>query len=547
MAESRRDPDPLDADFVIVGTGAAALVAALLASVKGLSVVVVEKTDRIGGTSAMSGAAAWVPANHLARAAGIEDSAEQALEYLRATAPAGWRETEDALWRGFVANAPEMLEFVEAHTPLRFSLTDEPDVFAELPGGKVRGRMVSTRPLSGSVAGPFARRMRRSTMPHRFTYLETTVYELYREPVRTVLRLAPRLAWRYLTGARAKGSALMAGLVGGCLAHGCRIVPETRALELLTDAHGAVTGVAVEQGATRRRFRARRGVLLATGGFEWDPALVSEHFAGPRGIPASPRSNDGDAIRLGVAVGATLAHMDQALIFPGVPTVYEGKLHTMPLPFHVEPNAIIVNRDARRFASEFFVDLGEALDRRDPSTRAPINVPAWFVSDARLRRPVLRWYARHVPGWIRRAPTLEALARATGLPPGSLVETVRRYNRFCETGSDEDFGRGETISQRFKSGGRTPLEPIARPPFVAMPLDRCIVATKGGLRTDALGRVVHREGHVIPGLYCAGAAMANPIGTRAISAGTTIGPNMTWGYICAKTLLANRMNEAREA
>ncbi len=200
-------------------------------------------------------------------------------------------------------------------------------------------------------------------------------------------------------------------------------------------------------------------MLLATGGFEWDEAPVSEHFAGPRGVPASPRSNDGDAIRMALRLGAALAHMDQALIFTGVRTVYEGKLQAMPLPFHMESNAILVNRDGRRFVSEFLVDVGEALDRRDPVTGEPVNLPAWVVSDARLHRPVLLWYARHVPGWIRRAPTLEALAQATNLPTENVVETVRRYNRFCETGTDEDFGRGETISQEFKSGGRAPLEP----------------------------------------------------------------------------------------
>lgn len=547
MKKSRLNEGSEDFDVVVVGSGAAGLTAALLASARGLSVVVVEKTALVGGTSAMSGAATWVPGNHHARAEGIEDSPQEALEYLRASAPPGWRESEDPLWRSFVVNAPEMLEFVEGNSPLRFSLTNEPDVFTDLPGGKVRGRMVSTHPLRAAIAGPYARRMRRSTMPHRFTYHETTTHDLYRAPLKTVLRFAPRLAWRYLTGSLAKGSALVVGLLNGCLANGCRIELEAGVVELLTDAAGAVTGVTADRHGRAQCFNARRGVVLATGGFEWDDALVSKHFCGPRGIPASPRSNEGDAIRLACPLGATLAHMDQALIFTTVPTHYEGELHSMPLPFHMESNAIAVNREGRRFVSEFLVDLGEELDRRDPGTGAPINLPAWVVSDSRFRRPVLGWYARHVPGWTKRAQTLEQLADVTGLPPANLFETVRRYNGFCQTGIDEDFARGESVSQRLKSGGRAALEPIDQPPFIAMPLERSIVATKGGLRTDARGQVMHRDGHPIQGLYAAGAAMANPIGTRAISAGTTIGPNMVWGYICAKALLGNRIGDAVDA
>ena len=119
---------------------------------------------------------------------------------------------------------------------------------------------------------------------------------------------------------------------------------------------------------------------MATGGFEWDEARVARHFPGPRGVPASPRGNEGDALHMALPLGAALAHMNQALIFACVPTRYEGALHTMPLPFHMESGAILVNRDARRFVSEFCVDIGEALDRRDPVTGEPVNVPAWVVA-----------------------------------------------------------------------------------------------------------------------------------------------------------------------
>lgn len=537
------DGEPFD--VVVVGSGAAALTAALTASVAGLSCLIVEKTERLGGTSAMSGAASWIPANHHAAAVGIADTPEEALEYLRATAPDGWRETEDELWRSFATHAAPMLRFVEENTPLRFALTSEPDVYSEAPGAKPFGRMTAPGPLPRRLAAPYAGKLRGSTLPHVFTYQETTENDLYRRPLRTVLKLAPRLVRRLLTNSRAKGTALTVGLLRGCLDRGSKVELGARAVELIRDpGHDGVVGIVVEQARRQRRFLARRGVLLATGGFEWDQDRLARHFPGGVDRLGSSPGNAGDAMRLAEPFGAALAHLDQALIYPCVPTRYEGRPHAMPAPIHMEPNAIVVDRTGRRFTSEYAVDLGEALDRRDPATGQPIHLPAWLVSDSRFLRPAIRWYARYDADWIVRARTITALAGRIGVPPHALQETVRRFNGFCATGRDADFGRGETIFQRAKTKRRLPVSPIEKAPFVALPFSRCILSTKGGLRTNEHGEVLRRDGSVIAGLYCAGAAMANPIGTRAISAGTTIGPNMTWGYICAERMIRTNRGAA---
>ena len=525
-------------DVVIAGSGAAALISALTASVAGLSCVVLEKTDKLGGTSAMSGAASWIPANHHGAAAGVSDSPEEALAYLRATAPQGWRETEDSLWNSFATHAGPMLRFVEEHTPLRFALTSEPDVFSEAPGAKRFGRMTAPGPLPRKLAGPFAKALRPSTLPHIFTYQETTENDLYRHPVRTVLSLAPRLMYRVLTNSRAKGTALTVGLLRGCLDRGCRVELGARVVELLRDpAHDGVAGVIVEQRGGRRRIFARRGVLLATGGFEWNQELLARHFPGPIDRLGSSPGNTGDAIQLAEPFDAALAHLNQALVYPCVPTRYEGRVHAMPAPIHMEPNAIVVDRTGRRFTSEYAVDLGEALDRRDPATGEPVHLPAWLVSDSRFLRPTIRWYARYDQDWIIRAPTLRALAERTGLPPDALEASVQRFNDFSAEGRDRDFARGETVFQKAKAKRQVAISPIEKPPFVALRFSRCILSTKGGLRTNEHGEVLRKDGSVIAGLFCAGAAMANSIGTRAISAGTTIGPNMTWGYICAQRMV----------
>ncbi|MBV9569544.1 MAG: FAD-dependent oxidoreductase, partial [Hyphomicrobiales bacterium] len=223
LGEARESPrfDEI-VDVVIVGSGSAGGAAALRLALGGLSVLMLEKTERLGGTSAMSGAGVWIPANHHARAAGIADSEGEALAYLRAASPEGW-EAEEALWASFVQAAPRMLEFLEAHTPLRFALTTEPDPLAERHGGKKQGRMVSPRPLSRRLLGSLAPKLRRSTLPHLFTYHEMIGSDIYHHPIRAAAKLAPQLLHRLLTGSRGQGSALMTGLLKGCIDAGCRI------------------------------------------------------------------------------------------------------------------------------------------------------------------------------------------------------------------------------------------------------------------------------------------------------------------------------------
>lgn len=231
--------------------------------------------------------------------------------------------------------------------------------------------------------------------------------------------------------------------------------------------------------------------------------------------------------------------MDQALIYPLLPTRYEGDVQGMPAPFHLHPAAILVNRHGRRFVSEDTLDIGEALDERDRETGEPLHLPAWLIADRRFLTPIIRWYARFARHWVKQAATIAELAAATGLPAAALNDTVDRYNRFCAQGHDDDFHRGESPFQNKRwAKGQPVMQAIERRPYIAVPFNRMVIVTKGGLRTNERGQVLRADGSVITGLFCAGAAMANPIGTRAISAGTTLGPNMTWGYICGRTMLA---------
>ncbi|WP_342641154.1 FAD-dependent oxidoreductase [Rhodoligotrophos ferricapiens] len=534
-------------DVVVVGSGSAALAAALTAADGGASVLILEKSDRIGGTSAMSGAGTWIPNNHHAKAAGIADSEEEALAYLHSASPTGWDQHEAELWGSFVRNAPELLKFLEAKTPLRFQLLSEPDPMAERDGGKAQGRMLSPYALSRRILGPLGARLRRSTLPHLFTYGEVIAIDPYHHPAQAGLKLLPTLVKRALTDTRGQGSALITGLLKGCIDHGCRLGLGIGAKDLVQDETGAVTGVKVEDGGREVIIEAKRGVVLATGGFEWNPALFEQHFPGGAERIGSPRSNTGDGQVMAKRAGARLERMDQANVHPCLPTIYEGELHGLPMTFQAEPTAIVINGQGVRFASEYDYNLGEALDRRDPVTGKAVNTPAWVIADSDFltRSLPFRWYARKHPGWIRKASSLRELAGMINVPVDALEATVARYNQFARAGRDEDFHRGETVWERYKSKGgkgRYPnptMAPLEKAPFIALSLNRAVLGTKGGARTNARGQVLRDDDSVIPGLYCAGNAMANPIGTRAVGAGTTIGPCMTWGYICGKSLLTD--------
>jgi 3-oxosteroid 1-dehydrogenase len=536
-----------ETDVVVVGSGAAALSCALTAAIGGARVTVLEKASVLGGTTAMSGAGTWIPANHHMLAAGMADSPEEALTYLRATAPAGWQAEEDALWQAFAAHAPATLALIEAHTPLEFELVHHPDLYSEAPGGKFRGRMVSPRLISRNILGRWRNRIRTSTLPQIFTYREMVIGTVLSRPVRTLTRMAPSLLHRFLTRRVGMGNALVTGLLKGCLDKGCEILAGTAAQELIREdgERGRILGVAARQRERDVRIRARKGVVLATGGFEWDEPRRQKHFPGETGLIGSPRTNTGDGHRMAESVGAQLARMDQANIFAVTNTIYEGRRHAKPLNEAYKPHGVLVNRLGKRFVNEGDPNVGVVIDTRDKETGNPIHLPCWRIFDAQYasKNKVAMWLGRRDPDWFRKADSIEGLARLIDLDPAVLADTIARFNGFVRAGRDDDFHRGETAWEMFHTEDpRRPnrngaLGTIEKPPFYAAPYYRAILVTKGGPRTNERGQVLRADGSVIGGLYCAGVAMANPIGSKAVGAGTTIGPCLTWGHICGLNLL----------
>ncbi len=528
-----------ECDVAVIGSGAAGLCAALTARTRGAEVVVVEKSERLGGTSAMSGGNVWVPGHHHQASAGIVDSREEALAYIRAASPAGWHNTEDALWVAFVDHAPLMLRFLERHSPLRFVPNGEPDPYAELPGGKRSGRNVSAAPLPVGMLGEWSGRLRACapTLRYRLRYEELVDTSFIAHPRRWMLRFGPKLLWRLVTGQQTMGGALVVGLLKGCLDAGCTLWNASPARSLIR-AGGRIGGVEIERAGRAVELLARKGVVLASGGFEWNDELMAEHFPGPVDWRGSPATNTGDGHRMAAEIGARLDHMDQALVIGTMPYLYEGRIQGTPSADFMLPHSMIVNRHARRFVNEKAMNIGLAFEERDADTGLPVHLPAWRIYDGQFARK----YPHALPprrfvGLRYQDHTLEGLARKIDLDPTRLAESARRFSEFARTGVDEDFGRGASVWDRehLVDPDQRPnpaLGTIERPPFIAMPFKPSFLGTKGGPRTNERGQVLDQEGTVIPGLYAAGNVMANPFGSKGVGAGTTLGPCLTWGHIC---------------
>ncbi len=523
-------------DVVVVGTGAAGLSAALAASVKGARVLVLEKADVVGGTTAMSGGCIWVPRNHYAVKMGIEDSREAVLDYIRAVSPEGWHNTEEPLWATFVDRAPEMLQFVERHSPTRFTPNNEPDPYAEAEGGLEKGRNVSPAPLPLGILGAWQDRVRKPTLSLWLNYEEIVDTYFFANPKKWAMRYAPRLLWRTLRRKRTRGNALSIGLLKGCLDAGVEIWTGAAAQRLL-QADGAVTGIEVVRDGTTVSLEASRGVILASGGFEWNPQMMAEHFPGPVEWTASPSTNTGDGQRMAAEVGAQLDRMDQALIMGTTPVLYEGRLQGQPAADYFLPHSMIVNRHGKRFVNEKQMNVGLAFAERDPETGAPLHLPAWRIYDGQFAAK----YPHALPnkgieGNHFRADTLAALAAQIDVDPAGLAETAARFSAFVRAGVDEDFGRGANVWDRKRGGDPSHLPnptlgTIEQPPFYAMPFKASFLGTKGGPRTNEKAQVLREDGSAIRGLYAAGNVMANCFGSKGVGAGTTLGPCLTWGYV----------------
>ncbi|WP_411149707.1 3-oxosteroid 1-dehydrogenase [Streptomyces sp. A30] len=540
-------------DVVVIGSGAAGMTAALAAAKRGLSCVVVEKAATFGGSAARSGAGIWVPNNPVILAAGVPDTPAKAAAYLAAVVGA---DVPVDRQRAFLAHGPAMISFVLANSPLRFRwMEGYSDYYPELPGGLPNGRSIEPDQLDGNLLGA---ELARLNPP----YLEV--------PAGMVVFSAD-YKWLALTAVSAKGIAvaaeclargtkaaalgqkpltmgqsLAAGLRLGLRAAGVPVWLGTPLTELYVEG-GKVTGAVVTKGGTPGLVRARRGVVVGSGGFEHNAAMRAQYQQQPIGTEwtVGAKENTGDGIRAGQRLGADLALMDDAWWGPAIPI--PGQPYFC-LAERTLPGGLLVNAAGRRFVNEAapYGDVVHTMYERNPTDP---DIPAWLITDQNYRNRYLfkdvaptfpfpdDWYTS---GAAHKAWSLDVLAAAIGVPAAALRATVDRFNSLALKGDDTDFGRGDSAYDHYYTDPavlpNSCLAPLWLPPYHAFRIVPGDLGTKGGLRTDARARVLRPDNSVIPGLYAAGNASAAVMGHSYAGAGSTIGPAMTFGYIAALDL-----------
>jgi 3-oxosteroid 1-dehydrogenase len=532
-----------ETDVLVVGTGGAGLVAALAARDAGASVIVLEKSATVGGTTAVSGGVVWVPTNHHMAEVGIADSREEALLYMKRLADG---RGEDKLIETYIDQAPVMLRFVEKAASISFTaLGRYPDYHPEFPGGKPGGRSLDPGLFDSNLLGDWKKHLRKSPIfgMTAMSVTEATDWGVFSSPLKLPFKL---LAERYSKGFVCYGAALVGRLLKALLDQGVSPLLGVAAREFIVE-EGRVIGLRAEQAGRELSIRAKKGVVLASGGFEWNPQLVQQFLGGVVTHPNSPPGNEGDGLKMAMSVGADLGNMNEAwwcpsVVIPG--EEYEGRqLNRGDFAIRSMPHSIIVNRRGVRFVNEAqnYNDLMKPFFAFEPGAYERPNLPAYLVLD----QAFLDKYAlltimpgQKPPDWLPRADTLEELSRKVGIDPVGLASTVARFNRFADEGVDRDFQRGESLYDKFYGDPEQKPSPnlgaLRKPPYYALQVHPGTIGTKGGARVTTSAQVLRVGGEPIPGLYAAGNVIAAPAGSGYPGAGATIGSAMTFGYLAGR-------------
>ena len=515
-------------DVVVVGSGGAALAAALAASVGGAEVLVLEKADQLGGTTAVSGGVVWVPCNPHMERLGASDTRERALAYLRELAKGS--APDESLFEVFVDTAAEAIAFLEEHSPLEmFATRGFADYYHPygVPGATEQGRALEPTPFPVGKQLPewrsrIASRISMQTLGG-FTTLEE---DLSWAPVDQEL-----VARRAAEDIRPKGAALVAGIFKGLLDRDVDTRLGARVRELASD-DGAIVGLRYERAGTSRWVGARQGVVLACGGFEWNRELVDAHI-GYELHPVSPPHNEGDGLLLSMRAGAQLANMGS---YWGTGVMYDPTVADENGPiaqFDVArgmPGSLIVDQSGRRFVNEAvpYNDFPRAFGAFDPlQVDFAHRAPAWQIVDHELKEtfPMLSMEpGKPPPEWVPHAASARELATLLGVDPDAFEATLARFNQFAADGEDPDFRRHEIGLQH--AAKPRPLTP----PLYAIAIYPGTLGTNGGPRIDADARVARAGGGSVPGLYAAGNAAANAFGWAYPSGGGTLANAIAFGY-----------------
>jgi len=548
-------------DVLVVGSGAAGMCAALSAihhaATPGLSVLVIDKAATFGGSTARSGAGIWVRNNEVLQAAGVVDTPEAARAYLDATVGP---EVPPERKAAYLRHGPAMISFLLRHTPLKFRyMAGYSEYHPESPGGIAQGASIEPDLFDGKLLGT---ELARLAPPYLAVppgvaifggeYKWLNLAAINAQGAATAARAIARYAGAKLRGEipLTMGQALAAGLRAGLMQAQVPLWLDTPLLDLQQDASGRVTGAWVMKAGVRTLITARRGVVLAAGGFEHNLAMRQRWQQPPitTNWTVGAASNTGDGIQAGERAGAALALMDDAWWGPAIP-LPDGPYFV--LSERTLPGCIMVDSQGQRFVNEAapYTDFVHTLYQRVREGRGP---RFWMLLDQRHRNRYL--FKETLPGfalpkaWFDagvalKAASLDELAAKMGVNPATLRNTVNRFNGFAQSGQDLDFQRGDSAYDHYYTDPavrpNSCLAPINQGPYHAFPIVPGDLGTKGGLQTDARARVLRADGRAIPGLYAAGNTSASVMGRSYPGAGATIGPALTFGYIAGMDLVAS--------
>lgn len=549
------DPQNITVDLLVVGSGTG-MSAALAAHELGMSTLIVEKTAYVGGSTARSGGAFWLPGSSILADAGSADTPDKARTYLETLvgddAPA-----ERA--RAFVDFVPGTIDMLSRTTPIKFMWAKGySDYHPEQPGGSAVGRTCECKPFDTAVLGAELARLRPGVMKSSFPMPVTGAdYRWLNLMARTPGKSWPRIIRRAAQGIgglalrrryAAGGQALAAGMFAGVLRAGIPVWTDSPVTELFTD-DGRVRGALVNRQGTEVTVTARRGVVLAAGGFDhlmsWRHKFQSERLG--EHLSLGSEGNTGDGIRLAQDQGAGTALMDQAWWFPAFAPLPGGD-PTVMLAERSLPGCLLVDQTGQRFINEAtdYMSFGQALLRREQAGN-PVEV-MWLVFDQQYRNSYLlaaelfprmpipqSWYDA---GIAHRADDLNTLARQIDVDEQKFIATMERFNGLADAGVDSDFTRGASAYDRYYGDPTVVPNPNLRPltsgPFYAVQIVLSDLGTCGGVHTDVHARVVREDGSTVDGLYAIGNTAANTFGKTYPGAGATIAQGLVYGYIAAQ-------------
>lgn len=544
-------------DFVIVGSGAGSMCAALVLRAAGKRVLVLEKTALVGGTTAISGGVMWIPANRYMQQAGIEDSAELATAYLdavigdRPDMPGASRERRLA----YVEQAPRMIDFL-AEQGLKFRrLPSWPDYY-EAPGASVPGRTVVSELFNVRQLGAWYKKLRPGFLPLPANLDEAMQLPLIKRSgaaKKTLLRILGRAVADKFTGRQraTAGQALQGQMLYFALKAGVEIWLESEVKHLVVH-DGRVTGVLLMKNGAEQQVSASLGVLLNAGGFARNQGMLDRYIPGTSTAWSSAIAADtGEMIEEGQRIGAAVAQMAERIGMEiALPPGSEKMMVKAAMQNDIcKPHAIVVDQSGDRYARESSSHPEFSERMVEHAKKSPGS--SWMICDSQYLAKYM--LAGSMPGkkkpkawaeanFLRSGETLEALATACGIDAAQLRKTVDRWNGFVHQGRDEDFHRGDSAYDRWVGDSLQPaptntLGTIEQGPYYAVQLYPGDVGTFGGLLTDAQARVLRTDGSVIPGLYATGTSTASVMGGVEPGPGGSIGPAMTWGYVAARHAL----------